>query len=298
MIATNIRDAWDANESSVYVRAEFEVPAKVSVEELTQLQLRVKYDDGFAAYLNGTLIQTSHANEPMTWDSKASKTQSSRNAVEFQTFDVSQHLHLLHTGKNVLAVQGLNRTATGNDLLILPELVATRPLALDEVPIYVTTDGTDPRGFDGQPTVAPYDGEPIYIHQDTQLQARIHSNEQWSPLSVADYSVAYTASDIDRLFGQMRSPMPDLAFDLNGDNQVNEVDRDQLVTERIGVAYGDANFDGRFDSEDLVAIFVAGQYEDDIAGNSTWGTGDWNGDGEFDSKDLVFAQQQGRYESA
>ena len=58
---------------------------------------------------------------------------------------------------------------------------------------------------------------------------------------------------------------------------------------------GDANHDGVFNSRDLVTVFIAGQYEDVIAGNSTFETGDWNGDGEFDSDDLVFAFQQGGY---
>ena len=59
---------------------------------------------------------------------------------------------------------------------------------------------------------------------------------------------------------------------------------------------GDANRDGRFDSVDFVQVFQAGEYEDDIAGNSTWEEGDWNGDGDFDSADFVAAFQTGLYE--
>jgi len=60
---------------------------------------------------------------------------------------------------------------------------------------------------------------------------------------------------------------------------------------------GDANGDGHFDSSDLLLLFQAGQYEDDVADNSSWNTGDWNNDGEFNSSDLVLAMQQGHYES-
>jgi hypothetical protein len=59
---------------------------------------------------------------------------------------------------------------------------------------------------------------------------------------------------------------------------------------------GDANRDGRFNSTDLVQVFQAGEYEDGIAGNSTWEEGDWNGDKEFDSSDLVAAFEQGLYD--
>ena len=58
---------------------------------------------------------------------------------------------------------------------------------------------------------------------------------------------------------------------------------------------GDANRDGVFDSEDLVAVFMAGEYEDGIPGNSTFEEGDWNGDGDFDSEDIVAAFRAGTY---
>lgn len=57
----------------------------------------------------------------------------------------------------------------------------------------------------------------------------------------------------------------------------------------------DSNDDGVFDSSDLIAAFSAGEYEDDVSGNSTFLDGDWNGDGEFNSSDLIFAFQNGSY---
>ncbi|MCA9197495.1 MAG: hypothetical protein KDA87_08155, partial [Planctomycetales bacterium] len=71
-----------------------------------------------------------------------------------------------------------------------------------------------------------------------------------------------------------------------------------LVRLKIRSTFGDANLDNRFNSSDLVQVFEAGEYEDGIAGNSTWQTGDWNGDGEFDSSDLVFALQFAGYEAS
>jgi hypothetical protein len=62
-----------------------------------------------------------------------------------------------------------------------------------------------------------------------------------------------------------------------------------------GVLPGDANMDGTFDSSDLTQIFQAGEYFDDIPGNSDWGDGDWNCDAEFNSSDLVAAFQVGHY---
>ena len=61
---------------------------------------------------------------------------------------------------------------------------------------------------------------------------------------------------------------------------------------------GDANLDGRFNSSDMVDVFAAGQYEDDVENNSVWATGDWTGDGEFDTTDLVAAFRGGAYETS
>ena len=66
----------------------------------------------------------------------------------------------------------------------------------------------------------------------------------------------------------------------------------------LGTSPGDANLDGVFNSADLVAVFIAGQYEDGRDGNSHWEEGDWNCDGEFDSRDLVAAFQAGGYTAA
>ena len=103
------------------------------------------------------------------------------------------------------------------------------------------------------------------------------------------------AADINLLFVQLRSPEPDLSYDLTGDGTVNDADRDELIINILNSTYGDADLNQVFSSEDLVLVFQAGQYEDTAALNSLWETGDWNGDGEFDSQDFVIAFQAGDY---
>ncbi|MCA9171048.1 MAG: dockerin type I repeat-containing protein, partial [Planctomycetales bacterium] len=66
-----------------------------------------------------------------------------------------------------------------------------------------------------------------------------------------------------------------------------------VAARAIFARVGDINGDGRFDSQDLIAVLQAGQFEDDSRGNSSWRDGDWNGDGEFDTQDLVLAMQSG-----
>ena len=85
--------------------------------------------------------------------------------------------------------------------------------------------------------------------------------------------------------------------DLNNDDSIDNKDFVYLVRDLIGSDFGDANLDGQFDSSDLVQIFVAGEYDDGVSGNSGWAEGDWTCDGEFDSSDLVAAFLSGSYVS-
>ena len=106
---------------------------------------------------------------------------------------------------------------------------------------------------------------------------------------------AVDESDIALLCHQVNSPVPELRFDLTNDGAVNLSDHDMLISDVMNTFFGDANLDKQFDSTDLVAIFQAGEYEDDIAGNSSWNDGDWNCDGDFTTTDLIVAFQNGGY---
>ncbi|MFC1757565.1 lamin tail domain-containing protein [Planctomycetota bacterium] len=103
-------------------------------------------------------------------------------------------------------------------------------------------------------------------------------------------------ADIDLLCNGVRGGDP--RFDVTGDATVNHDDLLFVIVNVLGTSAGDSNLDGKFDSQDLVVIFQAGQYEDGVAGNSNWSTGDWNCDGEFGSTDLVVAFQAATYTAA
>ncbi|MCA9199953.1 MAG: lamin tail domain-containing protein, partial [Planctomycetales bacterium] len=100
-------------------------------------------------------------------------------------------------------------------------------------------------------------------------------------------------ADIDLLCAAIQAG--DHSLDLNGDSDVSQADMDVLIKGVLRTSYGDVNLDGVFNSNDLVMIFQQGEFEDGIAGNSTWADGDWNCDGEFSTADLVNAFQDGGY---
>ena len=75
------------------------------------------------AYLNGVEVARDRLrqDEP-TFDSTA-LSRPSAQTTEFFNVVISEHAHLLESGQNLLAIQGINTSANGNDLLVLPSLV-------------------------------------------------------------------------------------------------------------------------------------------------------------------------------
>ena len=105
-----------------------------------------------------------------------------------------------------------------------------------------------------------------------------------------------TAKDINMLTAEIKNGQNNNRFDLNQDNFVNKDDHTVWVKDLKNAWLGDADFNGEFNSSDLVTVFVPGEYEDGIPMNSGWEEGDWNADGDFDSSDFVVAFADGGYE--
>ncbi|MDP6891805.1 MAG: Ig-like domain-containing protein [Verrucomicrobiota bacterium] len=110
---------YDKNES-LYLRYSFDVDQSAVVDKL---MLRMKFDDGFIAYLNGNRVASANAPLNARWNSGATALHDDQLALEFQSFDISSHKNHLRNGKNVLSIHGLNFGTTSSDMLILSELV-------------------------------------------------------------------------------------------------------------------------------------------------------------------------------
>lgn len=106
------------------------------------------------------------------------------------------------------------------------------------------------------------------------------------------------AADIDLISSALLDGLDDSRFDVNLDGAVTRLDHAFWVhdSSMANTFYGDANLDGEFNSTDLIEVFQAGEYEDNLPLNSNWATGDWNGDGEFDSSDFIVAFQDSGFE--
>lgn len=98
-----------------------------------------------------------------------------------------------------------------------------------------------------------------------------------------------SVNDIDTLGAAIRTNDPNPIYDVWDDGVLNSGDIYASVTQHFDTYVGDVDLDGIFGTHDLVLVFQAAEFEDDIVGNSTWATGDWDQDGEFNSSDFVFA---------
>jgi len=135
---------------SFYSRFYFTVEDAAAVSALT---LRVKYDDGFVAYINGVEVaRSAYAPTIPLWNSVTTGGyyHPDNEAVVFEEYDLTPFIHLLNTGSaNVLAIHTMNNDSSSTDLLLLPELVATlRSTTQQHIPMYFAepTPGTKNQG--------------------------------------------------------------------------------------------------------------------------------------------------------
>ncbi|HVR73038.1 MAG TPA: CotH kinase family protein [Planctomycetota bacterium] len=121
LIKTDVETVMYRVNSSAYVRIPFNV---ANPSEFDAVTLRVKYEDGFIAYLNGTEIARRRTPATVAWNSRAAGARPDRDAVIFETINLSTAARDLVPGGNVLAFQALNDSMSSADFLILAELEA------------------------------------------------------------------------------------------------------------------------------------------------------------------------------
>jgi len=118
-VRTDVAEEMLGRNASAYLRIPFEVENPNLLDTLT---LRMKYDDGFVAWLNGTEVAHSNAPQALRWNSGATRENPVEQVLLFEGFNVSAWRGALLPGANVLAIQGLNLAPGDDDFLILPEL--------------------------------------------------------------------------------------------------------------------------------------------------------------------------------
>ena len=128
LIDLDVRAQMEDTNTSCYIRVPFNVADPTGI---TGMVLRMKYDDGFVAFVNGTQVTSSNAPGSLSWNSSATQLNDDGNAVVFEDFVLTGTSGLLVAGQNVLAIHGLNDNLNSSDFVMLPELDALNAGELD-----------------------------------------------------------------------------------------------------------------------------------------------------------------------
>ncbi|NIP27991.1 MAG: hypothetical protein GWN67_26030, partial [Phycisphaerae bacterium] len=163
----DVNNAMYSHNGTCYIR----IPFNVASTDLADLTLRMKYDDGFIAYINGVEVKRRNFTGTPQWNSEADAINADANAVTFEDFDISSYISALNPGSNILAIQGLNYGITSSDFLISVELIASQ----------VSQGDVSPGAI--QYTV------PITLNKSTKVKARNLNSGAWSALHEADFAI-------------------------------------------------------------------------------------------------------------
>ncbi|MCH2584272.1 MAG: hypothetical protein MK138_05845, partial [Planctomycetes bacterium] len=117
---------------SLYIRKSFQFEELARVRKF---RLKLLVDDGFVAYLNGVEVARYNMTGRFpSFDQEASD-KVELDAVGEMSFDLEKHIPLLRLGRNVLAIQGHNRSLISSDFVLTPtlEILTSRsPLSASE----------------------------------------------------------------------------------------------------------------------------------------------------------------------
>ena len=169
-IDIDVQNEMSGESTSAFIRVPFTMTAS-DIASINFLTLSMRYDDGFAAYLNGELIASANAPVDPDWASGATGQNDDAAAVVFTEFDVTQRLEALRSGQNVLAIHGLNLGLGSSDFLIDVELI-----------------GGEREVIGGEITASAYTG-PVALNDLVTVKARALNAGEWSALNEATFVV-------------------------------------------------------------------------------------------------------------
>ncbi|MHC4586662.1 MAG: CotH kinase family protein [Planctomycetota bacterium] len=179
LIGLDVSAMRNVNET-VYIRVPFVVEDPSAIQSLT---LRMRFDDGMIAYINGQEVARDNVPAPgtETWNSVALVSRPDDIAVNPVDFAIPQ-FDFLHVGANLLAIQGLNHRIGSSDLLIVPELLATLVTVDGSSCQYFPTPTPGKSNNDGidilGPIISDTDHYPLIPteNEDLQIVARIETS--------------------------------------------------------------------------------------------------------------------------
>jgi len=172
-VRTDVGPAMSNVNSTAYIRIPFTVANPTNV---TQLTLRMRYDDGFVAFINGAEVARVNAPNSPGFRSNATNTHSPLTLDEFVFGPARSGLV---AGTNILAIHGLNVATNNEDFLISTELIVASALGAGAVPLYFTLPSPGLANEGGVANPGPAILEPSHFpnvpqdHENVTVTAKI-----------------------------------------------------------------------------------------------------------------------------
>ncbi len=107
--------------ASIFLRMPFNITDPSTVDTLT---LRMRWDSGFVAYINGVEVAANRQPATLAWNSAATEDRADGQNDDWVSFNIDMSNVTLLAGNNLLAIHGLNELVQSSDMLCLPELDA------------------------------------------------------------------------------------------------------------------------------------------------------------------------------
>jgi hypothetical protein len=205
LIKTDVGAAMATISSSLFLR----IPFTVEAADLGRMvQLKVRYDDGFVAYLNG--VEVARRNVVGTvprYDTHALAERSAADARALELIPLPAAKKLLAAGPNVLAIQAMSFSRAGPDLLMVPRLEYVQARSVDTskpeyfaVPTPGWPNGEGLEGVAGAPFFSedtgtfsqPFSLELVSLSDNSEIHYTLDGTEPstGSPLYTAPIPVA------------------------------------------------------------------------------------------------------------
>ncbi|MBN2513916.1 MAG: lamin tail domain-containing protein, partial [Sedimentisphaerales bacterium] len=154
--------------TSCYIR----IPFQYNGQAVTELLLKIRYDDGIIVFLNGREVARDNvavASAPV-WNTAAANYRDDNIALTQTTINLSPYINQLQVGNNVLAIQGMNNINNSSDFLISAELVGRMSIG---------TPSANAMAYDA----------PVTLSKSTRVNARVFTGFEWSTLNKATFAV-------------------------------------------------------------------------------------------------------------
>ena len=215
VIDLDVDATMNGRNTSVFVRVPFTV-SDPSV--FTNLRLRIQYDDGFAAFLNGVPVAFANSPSTLAWNSAATAGHDDSEALEFVTFDMTTHLGALRAGRNVLAIHGMNDSLGSSDMLITPRVEGVRTLGGTAVQLPAGRSVVKARIRDGNEWSALSEGSFLVGGVEADSSNVVISEIMYHPADSTETEAAagYVAGDFEYLellnIGEVPVDLTDLFF--------------------------------------------------------------------------------------